>query len=270
LAFGSNVFAYRSIPESFITLVQMVFGQFDYPSLANANRILGPFLFVIFHGFTGFLLMNMLIAILSDIYINLQSKTELLGKLGLTNIEFDEWMAYFQKKGKAESVLQRLKNRLSFFRFHRVPPIELDDFESVNLQMSETGTEEMLEDEDNNNEDFRGSLPGEIITKEEKVTYLERDLEALADHLREQRADKSGKAKIAENLQDLENKMGGLTTEMNEGFTKIKLDMENINGRLNQLMTLMKTLQQSGVSSDLDKPESYVLTRQQTTPTYIV
>jgi len=263
LAFGANLFAYRSIPESFITLVQMVFGSFDYPSLATQNRILGPFLFVIFNGFTGFVLMNMLIAILSEIYIDIQSKQEELGKSGLTEVEYQEWMTYFSQRSKttwAEKFASyRLLNWGRMTSEHA--ETEMTKLEAA-LKPPSNDDRVLLDLEENSFIDKDPAFVAEVVS--ERFNFYQRDLDELTAHLRESRLERANKSKLTDNLQDLDGRLRILNNQMTEGFSHSRLEMENIHLRLNQLMNMTASVQSVAESSmESEKRELYAEIKKQ-------
>jgi hypothetical protein len=54
--------------KSFFTLLKSLLGDFDFEELRDANPYVGPALFIVFVGLAVFVLLNMLIAIISDAY----------------------------------------------------------------------------------------------------------------------------------------------------------------------------------------------------------
>lgn len=136
----------------------------------------------------------MLIAILSEIYINVQERQEAIGRVGLTSIEFDEWIKYLKHKNKPR------KWKIPFFRTSSVEENQLELI-PISAELSEPNHLTLSIDEEDNNSDPEGKKPYDV------------DLEELADKWREMRAEKSNKASVAQQMQEMD-------TKMNEGFSK--------------------------------------------------
>ncbi|KAL0214585.1 hypothetical protein P9112_006769 [Eukaryota sp. TZLM1-RC] len=68
LAFGIDVYEYRSMKHSFLSLFRMVVGDFDYDSIFLANRAIGPFFIISFMFLVFFILLNMFLAIINDTF----------------------------------------------------------------------------------------------------------------------------------------------------------------------------------------------------------
>jgi len=74
IAFGNDIFEHRNTGEAFIRLLRAVFGDWDYEDLVESHRYLGPIFFVLFVTLASVFMMNLMIAILSEIYISVQKK----------------------------------------------------------------------------------------------------------------------------------------------------------------------------------------------------
>jgi hypothetical protein len=68
LAFGGSVNDYRDPVMSFMTLIRLAMGDFDFAELYSANRVLGPVLFSLYTVLTFFVLVNVFIAIIGDAF----------------------------------------------------------------------------------------------------------------------------------------------------------------------------------------------------------
>jgi len=64
-----DIFDMRDLGHSFIYVVSMIFGVFDFPPLENSNRFFGPVLWLFFVLFVTLIFMNMFIAVISEIYV---------------------------------------------------------------------------------------------------------------------------------------------------------------------------------------------------------
>jgi len=77
LAFGPNLRDYSTFGKSIMSLFRALLGDFDYPSLEDADPVVGPILFTIFIFLVLFVLLNMFIAILTEAYE--KAKVEVFG-----------------------------------------------------------------------------------------------------------------------------------------------------------------------------------------------
>jgi len=59
LAFGPNLRDFSTFGEAMISLFRALLGDFDYPSLADADPVVGPVLFTVFIFLVLFVLLNM-------------------------------------------------------------------------------------------------------------------------------------------------------------------------------------------------------------------
>lgn len=66
LAFGTNLYGFRNLTQSFFTLARALLGDFEFEPLREVAPFLGPLLFFLFIMLAVFVLLNMFIAIISD------------------------------------------------------------------------------------------------------------------------------------------------------------------------------------------------------------
>lgn len=90
LLFGSMLKDYSTIPNTIFALFRTILGDFDFPSLEAAHRVLGPIYFISYIFFVFFVLINMFLAIINDTYSDVKSD---IGS-SKSDIEFG---AYFKK-----------------------------------------------------------------------------------------------------------------------------------------------------------------------------
>ncbi|KAL0207537.1 hypothetical protein P9112_012165 [Eukaryota sp. TZLM1-RC] len=74
LAFGIDVFEYRSLPHACLALFRMMVGDFNYEDLWNANRVIAPIFLVSFTLLIYFILLNMFLAIINDTFTVIRQK----------------------------------------------------------------------------------------------------------------------------------------------------------------------------------------------------
>ncbi|KAJ9442007.1 Polycystin-2 [Diplonema papillatum] len=68
LAFGKDLYDFRTISASYMTLLRVVLGSFDYGALKASNHIMAPLLFLVYNTFVGLIILNIFISILDIAY----------------------------------------------------------------------------------------------------------------------------------------------------------------------------------------------------------
>jgi hypothetical protein len=68
MVFGTHLRSYRTIGQSVFTLLRSLLGDFDFEEMQYVHPIMGPLFFVLFVSLSIFVLLNILIAIISDSY----------------------------------------------------------------------------------------------------------------------------------------------------------------------------------------------------------
>ena len=68
MIFHSRLDSFRTIGQTVYTLIRSLLGDFEFEELQEAHGYMGPLLFVIFVVLAVFVVLNMLIAIISDAY----------------------------------------------------------------------------------------------------------------------------------------------------------------------------------------------------------
>jgi len=74
LSFGKYLYPLRDVQHSLVSIWPMLLGGIDYTQMEQTNRIFGPIFFLLFLFGCTIVLMNMFIAVISDVYINLQKE----------------------------------------------------------------------------------------------------------------------------------------------------------------------------------------------------
>jgi len=176
LAFGAELYDYRNIGSSFITLIRMAFGDINYDELEQANYVLGPILFITFVFFVTLVLMNLLVAILSEVYMQSQSQNEAaweryITKLWIENVENPN--AFFLTR--SISALLHHTNRLFQYSVLTIK-FNLQQYQSRRKSSRNLEAELALADE------------YQVSTE---IEYEDADLDELAEQLREKRINKT-------------------------------------------------------------------------------
>merc|ERR1719231_814832 len=68
MVFQARLEEFRTVGMSCYTLTRSLLGDFDFTALQDANQYMGPILFIIFVVLAVFVVLNMLIAIISNAY----------------------------------------------------------------------------------------------------------------------------------------------------------------------------------------------------------
>jgi hypothetical protein len=77
MAFGMDMYDYRSFSASVISLLRMAVGDFDYDELSASQQMLGPVMFWLYIILVFFVLMSMFIALISEAYEDAKEEREL-------------------------------------------------------------------------------------------------------------------------------------------------------------------------------------------------
>merc|ERR1711934_954345 len=72
LTHGGRVMGYRNLTQSGLTLLRSLLGDFDFLELQKGQWLMGPVLFILFICVAVFVVLNVLIAIISDAYSDAQ------------------------------------------------------------------------------------------------------------------------------------------------------------------------------------------------------
>jgi len=118
--FGKQLANYGTISDSFLTLFRAMLGDFDFSETYRVNYIIGPLYFITFVGVAFLVVLNIIIAIIADAYVDAnQSRKVVLNKKRL--------IKQARSKDKMEKLrLRRLdrggsKKSFSSFRLHFDP-----------------------------------------------------------------------------------------------------------------------------------------------------
>ncbi|CUG88331.1 cation channel protein, putative [Bodo saltans] len=89
--FGLGVWAFRSIDQSFSTLLQMLVGDIDYESLRNENRVEAGFFFWSYVILANFCLLNFLIGVLMEAFGEVSQSKPLLPLESVLAKTWSDW-----------------------------------------------------------------------------------------------------------------------------------------------------------------------------------
>jgi len=111
IIFGSNLYGYRDYLKTTASIISLLLGKFSYYQFESTNRILGPIFFFAFNVMVNWIIMNMLISILTDVFAEVQA--ELLAQSNDYEIvdfvigHFKEWLGMSKSQKKADREWER-------------------------------------------------------------------------------------------------------------------------------------------------------------------
>ena len=99
MVFGAHIEEFRTITQTIYSLFQSLLGDFDFVALQHAHSTMGPVLFIIFVVLAVFVVLNMLIAIISDAYAECEEEMQGETPVNLTR-DVIAYLAYVCKLDK--------------------------------------------------------------------------------------------------------------------------------------------------------------------------
>ncbi|XP_010154109.1 PREDICTED: polycystic kidney disease 2-like 1 protein [Eurypyga helias] len=168
LLFGTQVENFSTFVKCIFTQFRIILGDFDYNSIDNANRVLGPIYFVTYVFFVFFVLLNMFLAIINDTYSEvkeeLSSQKDELQLSDILKQSYNRTLTRLKlKKEQISDVQKTLQNGTK----------ELD-FEDFKNSLKELGHA----DHEITAAFSRFDKDGNRILDEEEQQQMKRDLEA--------------------------------------------------------------------------------------------
>ncbi|KAM4669505.1 polycystin-2-like protein 1 [Amazona ochrocephala] len=168
LLFGTQVENFSTFVKCIFTQFRIILGDFDYNSIDNANRVLGPIYFVTYVFFVFFVLLNMFLAIINDTYSEVKEElSSQKDELQLSDILKQSYnralMRLKVKKEQISDVQKALQNGTK----------ELD-FEDFKSSLKELGHA----DHEITAAFSRFDKDGNLILDEEEQQQMKHDLEA--------------------------------------------------------------------------------------------
>jgi len=74
IIFGGSLYGYRDAFKTIASIIGLLLGKFRYHEFESANRFLGPVFFFLFNIMVNWIIMNMMIAILCDVFTQVQEE----------------------------------------------------------------------------------------------------------------------------------------------------------------------------------------------------
>jgi len=223
VALGVDDFEMRQFGTTVSTIVRMILGDFDYDSFYDGNRYLGPILFMAFMLFCGIILMNLFIAVISDIYINKEKQNEQVYEIYITKL----LMEVIAKHGKIitfriiRNFWRWIKKQILIRRGllpsnPRVQSVVYNSFAPEDFIVSEVPLDNCTDEV----EEFWGD------NKEQFVQYDENSLDDLSIELENKRKEKSNleiHTKIMKLEKNLNADMQKINTTFNNELKELKI-----------------------------------------------
>jgi len=225
LAFGNDLFDNRDIERSVLKMLRMIFGEFDYQALEDNNRVFGPLLFSAFMIFVALILMNMFIAVISDIYVTVHNKHIEFWEINMTKL-----IIIFISEKRGTTIwtaiwmsLIRLKARLTgkrSFTFYDTNPAawveqEVGAEDDANAIEMESLTRSLSEMEIINSE----------IKKEREISLTESEVDTLVFKYFQSRTEKSS-TELYEKMNQLHEVMARENDFRKAELSNLKRDMQ--------------------------------------------
>ncbi|KAJ8912075.1 hypothetical protein NQ315_000581 [Exocentrus adspersus] len=149
LIFGSQVESFSSFAVAMFTLLRTILGDFDYPEIERANRILAPTFFLSYIFLVFFVLLNMFLAIINDTYADVKTEIAIapdemqmteylqrgffntLRKLGCTRVEKSEL------KREVNVTIRHIREALKKYGKYNIDPIAEVDHDDMEKLLAE-------------------------------------------------------------------------------------------------------------------------------------
>lgn len=93
MTFGPSLEGYRNMQFTAYSLIRALLGDFDLESMEEAQYVMGPLLFILFTAVAVFVVLNLLIAIISDAYTDQQEELSKTAEENQAGQELREYLA---------------------------------------------------------------------------------------------------------------------------------------------------------------------------------
>uniref|UniRef100_A0A8C9RMB8 Polycystin 2 like 1, transient receptor potential cation channel n=1 Tax=Scleropages formosus TaxID=113540 RepID=A0A8C9RMB8_SCLFO len=203
LLFGTQVQTFSSFVNCIFTQFRIILGDFDFDSIDQANRVLGPIYFVTYVFFVFFVLLNMFLAIINDTYSEVKEElSKQKDDLQLADILKQSYLKTFTKlKLKKEKISDVQKALQSGSK-----ELEFEDFRESLKEMGHA-------DHEISATFSRFDQDGNHVLDEEEQNRMKKELEEKRDAL-------------SAELKNLGQSYGGNTLDQSMELT----DMKKSNG----------------------------------------
>ncbi|PRP85611.1 polycystin-2-like [Planoprotostelium fungivorum] len=138
MAFSDSVEATSTMGLSILCAFKTIFGDSAFSDMISAQPIFGPIFFLLFMSFQALILMNMFIAVISDLYMSKAEDDQFKWDLNVTEIYISSKLyPRYSLWGSAQTLLTRLARwSVNRWKRHQIVPIDLES----NLVRWEGGT----------------------------------------------------------------------------------------------------------------------------------
>ncbi|XP_014730787.1 PREDICTED: polycystic kidney disease 2-like 1 protein isoform X1 [Sturnus vulgaris] len=252
LLFGTQVENFSTFVKCIFTQFRIILGDFDYDSIDNANRVLGPIYFVTYVFFVFFVLLNMFLAIINDTYSEvkeeLSSQKDELQLSDILKQSYNRTLARLKlKKEQISDVQKALQNGTKQL-----------DFEDFKNSLKELGHA----DHEITAAFSRFDRDGNHILDEEEQQQMKHDLEAKSVALNTE-IENLGKSYGDNNLDENLTYMEARNNQTNKATWVSKEEFQVLLHRVLQLEQSINSIGSKidAVVNKLDVPERKELKR---------
>ncbi|XP_018574958.1 polycystic kidney disease 2-like 1 protein, partial [Anoplophora glabripennis] len=136
LIFGSQVESFSSFGKAMFTLLRTILGDFDYPEIEKANRILAPIYFLSYIFLVFFVLLNMFLAIINDTYADVKTEIAIApDEMQMTEYIQRGFFNMLRKLGCGRSRKSELKRELNITIRHIREALKKCGFSDLEIEM---------------------------------------------------------------------------------------------------------------------------------------
>jgi len=248
IAFGLGIQRISSLGNSFMSLIRTIFGDFDFPSMAASHPAFGPIYFVLYNMFTGLILMNLFIAVISDIYIGLQDQNEQRWERFITKLMIESFshkaghISYYRSIILIFSFPVAIIYKKCFKRANRTNP----DLENVLIEMKPMGDDGGGIDGDTDEEQPADKTDQLQVDEQDfDISFAEDEVDDIVYEGQGQRSDKSN-LELFDEIKEIEEELTEnvkVRTDMLAIIKSIQKDMEAVRNDVKVLSDIKALLQ---------------------------
>jgi len=240
ITFGADVSDFRTLSESFGTLMRILLGDFDYGALQEANSVMAPVLFYFFNVIVFFILLNMFLAIICDAFAEVKgNQTE------------EDLMYYINLKDQLVSKLSELRSRKKKVQELSAGLAIADD--NIDGLIDEEELTKVLERNPKALEILKSSSPKELLAKYDVSGdgVLDRkEMTAILKELAEKEAE------LSEEMQHEEDTAANASNEAQK--LQGRLDKDRVGGGGGGVGTVIQQVDLTEVEGRIDKVEGHI------------
>jgi len=245
LSFGADLYEMRSFLESLFGVIRMLFGEFDFDGLSNSNRVFGPVFFLMFMLFTAIVLMNMFIAVISDIYIAIQQHNSEVWDIYITSLMIKEFrhrerlslwyrfinIGFIKALRTAIKLMIRKCSPSSSKRERSYSDVPLAEIEISSQKKNEDDPPQGLEEmnrESLSQSDFKFDLFGDEVQQELKISLNTSEIDQKVLEVRSKRINPSNTGLLQAIRSEVHKEMQNIYRNISQDTNSLKGSVQNI------------------------------------------